>query len=170
MTDRDCLFSETLAPGMRSSVGQYVETVTMKSGPVELFTTTRLSGSTSFNVPIMSGGLFSLSSSVLILARSFCSLNSSLSVRRFSFSAVWSSSMSLTFFSSNDIILALSSDVSSSFWLLSMTVPPFLSLTVYYPIIKGFDVGIDELHNLSPVAHHSNRSDDTYVIQILQFI
>ena len=73
------MFSDTLDPGMRSSCGTYSDTVTTKSGPVELLTTTRLLGRTSLREAMMSGGLFSLSSSFLSLERSFCSLKSSLS-------------------------------------------------------------------------------------------
>jgi hypothetical protein len=71
MTARVCLLRETLAPGTRSFSGTYCETETMKSGPVELFTTTLLSGRMSLRDPMTRGGLLSLSSSVLTLARSF---------------------------------------------------------------------------------------------------
>ena len=79
ITERVCLFSDTLHPGTRSLSGTYSETDTTKSGPVELLTTTRLSGRTSLTAPMMSGGLLSLSSSFLSLEMSFCSLKSSLS-------------------------------------------------------------------------------------------
>ena len=79
MSDRVCLLSDTLDPGIRSFSFTYSEMETTKSGPVVLLTTTRLFGSTSLSDATMSGGLLSLSSSFLSLERSFCSLNSSLS-------------------------------------------------------------------------------------------
>jgi len=77
MTESVCLLRVTLAPGTRSSTGMYSETETTKSGPVELLTTTRLSGRTSRRDPTIKGGLLSRSSSARIPLWSFCSLNSS---------------------------------------------------------------------------------------------
>ena len=135
MSDRVCLLRATLAPGMRSSGGQYSETVTTKSGPVELLTTTRLSGRMSLSVATMSGGALMRSISFLSLDRSFCTLNSSASEWRLSVSADCSSAMSLTFLSSSTLIFSLRSSTSYPSVLLSLPSVAIIVKSESAPVI-----------------------------------
>ncbi len=114
MTARVCLFSATLAPTMRSSMGTYSEVETMKSGPVEDLTMTRPSARTSLIAPMIRGGDFSLSISARILFSSFWSRKSSLSTYLFSPSTLRISSRSSPLRLSRTSILSLISDTSSS--------------------------------------------------------
>ena len=107
MTASVCLFNATRAPTVISSVGTYSEVVTMKSGPVELFTITLPSASTSFMLPMINGGDFRRSSSERMRFSSFWSRNSSLSTYLFSPSTLLTSSRSSEFWRSTISILSL---------------------------------------------------------------
>ena len=100
ITARVCLFKATRAPTTTFSFAMYSAVFTMKSGPVELFTTTRPSARMSRMLPMIRGGAFSRSSSVFSRLISFWRRRSSVSMNRFSPSTRFEFSRSLSLRSS----------------------------------------------------------------------